>query len=222
MNFIIKFGNSVKKSEIKVVTYIDLITQVAGVPSFLFIIAQFTMKNFENFHSDLQMTQTFKSQDNMTDQNFGFLNQLCVFLFYENPVTRLLRCLCNDIKCCQRKTGMRARITKIQHMSKLLQRKLDLKKLLFQFHNFELSMNALYKKLNVKRHYDDEFVIMGKWKQEFINHVSDKIKIHPQRQNLDEKVSGTSREQLTIGPLDTLEVKKPDKKRRSLRTKDRT
>ena len=55
-------------------------------------------------------------------------------------------------------------------------------------------MNALYKKLNVKRHYDDEFVIMGKWKQEFINHVSDKIKIHPQRQNLDEKVSGTSRE----------------------------
>ena len=47
------FDNSFKKSEIKVVTYIDLITQVAGVPSFLFIIAQFTMKNFENFYSDL-------------------------------------------------------------------------------------------------------------------------------------------------------------------------
>ena len=53
MDLMYKFDNSVKKSEIKVVTYIDLITQVAGVPSFLFIIAQFTMKNFENFHSDL-------------------------------------------------------------------------------------------------------------------------------------------------------------------------
>ena len=53
MDFIILMDNIVKKSEIKVVTYIDLITQVAGVPSFLFIIAQFTMKNFENFHSDL-------------------------------------------------------------------------------------------------------------------------------------------------------------------------
>ena len=79
-------------------------------------------------------------------------------------------------------------------MSKLLQRKLDLKKLLFQFHNFELSMNALYKKLNVKRHYDDEHAIMSKWKQEFINHVSDKIKVPPQRHRLNEKVSGTSRE----------------------------
>ena len=89
---------------------------------------------------------------------------------------------------------MRQRIHKIQHMSKLLQRKLDLKKILFQFHNFELSMNALYKKLNVKRHYDDEHAIMSKWKQEFINHVSDKIKVHPQRQKPVDKLSGTSRE----------------------------
>jgi len=53
MNIVSMLDTSVKKSEIKVVTYIDLITQVAGVPSFLFIIAQFTMKNFENFYSDL-------------------------------------------------------------------------------------------------------------------------------------------------------------------------
>ena len=53
MGLSVKFDPTIKKSEIKVVTYIDLITQVAGVPSFLFIIAQFTMKNFENFYSDL-------------------------------------------------------------------------------------------------------------------------------------------------------------------------
>ena len=89
---------------------------------------------------------------------------------------------------------MRQKILKIQHMSKLLQRKLDLKKLLFQFHNFELSMDQLYKKLNVKRYIEDEAQIMSKWKQEFINSVSDKIKvhqIHPHRH----KPAGTSREQ---------------------------
>ena len=53
INIVHVFDSYIKKSEIKVVTYIDLITQVAGVPSFLFIIAQFTMKNFENFYSDL-------------------------------------------------------------------------------------------------------------------------------------------------------------------------
>ena len=53
VDILLKFDTSIKKSELKVVTYIDLITQVAGVPSFLFIIAQFTMKNFENFYSDL-------------------------------------------------------------------------------------------------------------------------------------------------------------------------
>ena len=92
---------------------------------------------------------------------------------------------------------MREKISKIRHMSNMLKGRLDLKKLLFQFHNFELSMNALYKKLNVKRHYDDEQAIMSKWKQEFINQVSDKIKVHPQnmRHRLDEKVSGTRREQ---------------------------
>ena len=92
---------------------------------------------------------------------------------------------------------MREKIHKIRNVSAMLKKKLDLKKLLFQFHNFELSMNALYKKLNVKRHYDDEHAIMSKWKQEFINSVSDKIKIHPQnmqRHILDEK-GGTRREQ---------------------------
>ena len=107
------------------------------------------------------------------------MNQLCVFLFFENPLIRLFRFLFNDVKCCQRKTNLRAKIQKIQTTSKLLQTKLDLKKILFQLHNFELSMNALYKKLNVKRHYDDEHAIMSKWKQEFINQVADKMKVHP-------------------------------------------
>ena len=36
-----------------VVTYIDLLTSVAGVPSFLFIVYQFLMKNFERFYSNV-------------------------------------------------------------------------------------------------------------------------------------------------------------------------
>ena len=37
-------GNFVIKSEFKLVTYIDLIASVAGVPSFLMIICKFFMK----------------------------------------------------------------------------------------------------------------------------------------------------------------------------------
>ena len=40
-------------SEIKLVTYLDLITKVAGVPSFLLIICKFWLKNFGSFYSRL-------------------------------------------------------------------------------------------------------------------------------------------------------------------------
>ena len=59
-------------SEIKVFTYVDLITSVAGVPSFLFIISQFLMKYFESFYSDLQITQPFETDSSITDKDFGF------------------------------------------------------------------------------------------------------------------------------------------------------
>ena len=41
------------KAELKVVTYIDLLTQVAGVPSFLFIIYKYCLEDFEKFYSDI-------------------------------------------------------------------------------------------------------------------------------------------------------------------------
>jgi len=45
--------NDIKKAEMKVVTYIDLFTQVAGVPSFLFIIYKYCLDDFEKFYSDV-------------------------------------------------------------------------------------------------------------------------------------------------------------------------
>ena len=41
------------KAELKVVTYIDLLTQVAGVPSFLLIIYKYCLEDFEKFYSDI-------------------------------------------------------------------------------------------------------------------------------------------------------------------------
>lgn len=48
-------GVSVVKAEIKVVTYIDLLTKVAGVPSFLFLVYKFCLKHFEKFYSDIKI-----------------------------------------------------------------------------------------------------------------------------------------------------------------------
>lgn len=45
--------DSIAKSEFKVVTIIDLLTSVAGVPSFLFIIYKYFLKHFESFYSDV-------------------------------------------------------------------------------------------------------------------------------------------------------------------------
>lgn len=66
----IELDNEVIKSEIKVVTYIDLITQVAGVPSFLLIICKFWLKKFENFYSQYQMSKTFKTSSGGDDDKF--------------------------------------------------------------------------------------------------------------------------------------------------------
>ena len=52
----------VSKSEIKVETYVDLLTRVAGVPSFLLIIYQYLLKHFESFYSDFKMYQSFKKR----------------------------------------------------------------------------------------------------------------------------------------------------------------
>ena len=49
-------------SEIKVETYLDLLTRVAGVPSFLLIIYQYLLKHFESFYSDFKMYQSFKKR----------------------------------------------------------------------------------------------------------------------------------------------------------------
>ena len=63
------------QSEFKVVTYVDLVTQVAGVPSFLLIISKFLLKHFENFYSDLQMASEFKANDQFKNDEFGFWRQ---------------------------------------------------------------------------------------------------------------------------------------------------
>ena len=60
----IRLDNAESVSEIKVVTYIDLLTQVAGIPSFLFMICKFLMKNFEIFYSDLRMAECFQDKGN--------------------------------------------------------------------------------------------------------------------------------------------------------------
>ena len=52
--------------EFKLVTYIDLLTSVAGVPSFLLIIYKFLMKQFEKFYSDYKIYQTFVDLDDQT------------------------------------------------------------------------------------------------------------------------------------------------------------
>ena len=55
----IALANSVIKSEIKLVTYIDLVKSVAGVPSFLLIICKFCFKQFERYYSSYQMSESF-------------------------------------------------------------------------------------------------------------------------------------------------------------------
>ncbi len=51
----VRMANPVVKAEIKVVTIVDLLTKVAGIPSFLFIIYKYCLKHFERFYSDVQI-----------------------------------------------------------------------------------------------------------------------------------------------------------------------
>ena len=109
MVVIFKMALEKKISEIKVVTYVDLITSVAGVPSFLLIIYKYFLKSFEKFYSDFKMTTIFKdnsrpepppdppSDDKKTAvkpkdykqplqfHEFDIYSQLYVFLAYKNP-----------------------------------------------------------------------------------------------------------------------------------------
>ena len=65
-------------------------------------------------------------------------------------------------------------------MSKMLERKLDLKDILMKIHNFEANIGNILRKLQIKRYYEDEAQVMNRWKREFINQVSDKIQVVPE------------------------------------------
>ena len=101
----------VSKSEIKVETYLDLLTRVAGVPSFLLIVYQFLLKHFESFYSDFKMYQSFKKKKKKPEkvdknepphpgEDLSLISQLCVFLFYENPLVKLLQGIISKLKMC--------------------------------------------------------------------------------------------------------------------------
>ena len=77
-------------------------------------------------------------------------------------------------------TAYRRKIKKIQNVSKLLQKKLDLKQILIKIHNFEENMANVLTNLKIKRYYIDEAQIMREWEKNYVNQVSDKIKISPQ------------------------------------------
>ena len=86
-------ANYIMKSEIKLVTYIDLVKSVAGVPSFLLIICRFCFKQFERHYSSNQMLDSFAKGDkdenskaNTQKSKLGFCTQMRLFLFYENPI----------------------------------------------------------------------------------------------------------------------------------------
>ena len=147
--------------EFKVVTYIDLLTSVAGVPSFLLIIYRFLMKEFEKFYSDYRIYQTFIDLDDESSKepppvkkfqrNFGssIFQQLCVFLRYENP----LMSFCRKRKCCKKlckkKSKVGRNIDSIKDVAKVLSKNLDLSKILIQLNTFELNMSTVLKKLRL-------------------------------------------------------------------------
>ena len=140
----------IDQSEIKVETYVDLLTRVAGVPSFLLIIYQYLLQHFESFYSDYKMYQSFKEKKKSTDsdkkkpmdpgEEMSLFSQLCVFLMYENPLVKLIKGITSKLKICSRKTRLKEKIKSIKHVSNVLKDRLDLKKILIQLHNFDLNL----------------------------------------------------------------------------------
>ena len=102
-------ANEIIKSEIKLVTYIDLVKSVAGVPSFLLIICRFCFKQFENYYSSVQMSNSFPEYDKNPAKgqkerlkHMSFCEQMKLFIFYENPITFMLGHIFNVQFCKKR------------------------------------------------------------------------------------------------------------------------
>ena len=67
----IQNANYVVYAEMSVVTYVDLLASVAGVPSFLLIIYKYLMKNFEKFYSNVEIYKSFKEENRPRDTQAG-------------------------------------------------------------------------------------------------------------------------------------------------------
>ena len=52
---IIRHADSIVRAELKVISYIDLVAKVAGIPSFLFLVYRFFLSHFETFYSNLKV-----------------------------------------------------------------------------------------------------------------------------------------------------------------------
>ncbi len=47
------------KSQLKVITFLDLLSSVSGIPNFLFIVFGFWIAKFQRFYSNFQMYKSF-------------------------------------------------------------------------------------------------------------------------------------------------------------------
>ena len=133
------------KSEIKVVTYIDLVKSVAGVPSFLLIICRFCFKQFERYYSSYQMSSSFPEYDKnpakvQKDRKkpLTFCEQMKLFLFYENPITFALGHVCR-VKFCKKREKTQA----VKNNMKRLSKRFDLKVILQKMDRFEDDIGRL-------------------------------------------------------------------------------
>ena len=136
---------SVVKSEIKLVTYIDLVKSVAGVPSFLLIICRFCFKQFERYYSSYQMSSQFPDHDKSPPKGqkdrkrtMTFCEQMKLFIFYENPITFLLGNVCR-VKFCKK----REKTQPVKQNMKRLSRRFDLKMILNKIDRFEIDIGRL-------------------------------------------------------------------------------
>ena len=133
------------KSEIKLVTYIDLVKSVAGVPSFLLIICRFCFKQFERYYSSYQMSSQFPDHDKSPPKGqkerkkqMSFCEQMKLFVFYENPITFMLGHVCR-IKFCKKREKTQA----VKQNMKRLSRRFDLKMILNKIDRFEIDIGRL-------------------------------------------------------------------------------
>ena len=70
-------GNTVLKAKIEIITIVDLITSVAGVPGLLLLISSKLLHNFESFYTDLQIYKSFyheEDADENPDEGFKRMN----------------------------------------------------------------------------------------------------------------------------------------------------